>query len=271
MDAGYSRSGIYKILVLLGNNESIERKPGSGRPTTLSNLELQRKLKRKTEGKVAVSLRALGREAGATGQTVKKYLANMDIQVRKRTSRPMVSEQQAKTQRKRLGVMVRSILPANRDLAVIMDDETYLTLDGNDWQVGWIILACEDHVTHHFGKDDSPLQIWELLRKTYAESSQGLHLQAVMALAHTYRTECDSNDEYIGRMVEAWRRCTEVNIFFEGHVVALFMVGAYKLGTRLRSFSTKHGRKRTKDHRRKSESRTPGADATPAKCNSILQ
>ena len=38
------------------------------------------------------------------------------------------------TQRRRLNTMVNSICPANRDVAVVMDDETYLTLDGNDWQ-----------------------------------------------------------------------------------------------------------------------------------------
>lgn len=58
VDAGYARSGIYNILALLDNNQSIERKPGSGRPTTLSDKKLQRMLKRKTEGKVATSLRA---------------------------------------------------------------------------------------------------------------------------------------------------------------------------------------------------------------------
>ena len=100
--------------------------------------------------------------------------------------------------------------------------------------VGWIFLACEDHATHHFGKDDSPLQIWEMLRKTYAESGQGLHLQAVMTLSHTYRSECDSNDEYIERMMEAWRRCTEVGITFEDNIVALFMVG--NLGNEYESF-----------------------------------
>ena len=38
------------------------------------------------------------------------------------------------TQRQRLNKMVNSIFPANCDVAVVMDDKTYLTLDGNDWQ-----------------------------------------------------------------------------------------------------------------------------------------
>uniref|UniRef100_A0A182MI38 Uncharacterized protein n=1 Tax=Anopheles culicifacies TaxID=139723 RepID=A0A182MI38_9DIPT len=99
---------------------------------------------------------------------------------------------------------------------------------------GWIFLACEDHITHHFGKDDSPLQIWEALRKTFAETGQGLHLQAVMTLSHIYRADCVSNDEYVGRLMEAWRRCTEVGIKFKNNIVALFMIG--NLGPQYESF-----------------------------------
>ena len=122
VDAGFARSGIYYMLALLVNNQSIERKPGSGRPTTLSDKKLKRMLKRKTEGKVATSLGALGREVGATGQTVKKHLGNMKIHVRKRKSRPLVSELQAMTQRQRMHKMLNSFFPANRDVAVVMDD-----------------------------------------------------------------------------------------------------------------------------------------------------
>ncbi|XP_055618207.1 uncharacterized protein LOC129763301 [Toxorhynchites rutilus septentrionalis] len=138
VDAGYARSGIYNILALLDNNQSIERL-GSGRPTTLSDKKLQRMLKRNIEGKVATSLRALGRKFGATGQTVKEYLANIGIHVRKRKSRLLVSELQAMTQRQRLNKMVYSIFPANRDVAGVIDDEIYLTLDGNDWQGTYLL------------------------------------------------------------------------------------------------------------------------------------
>ena len=81
---------------------------------------------------MAKSLRALGREVGACGKTVKKYLESMDIHVRMRQYRPLISELQAMTQRQQLNKMVKSISPANRDVAVVMDDETYLTLDDND-------------------------------------------------------------------------------------------------------------------------------------------
>ena len=55
----------------------------------------------------------------------------MDIHVRKQ-SRSLVSELQAMTQCQRLNKMGESIFPANRD-AMVVDAETYLTLDDNDW------------------------------------------------------------------------------------------------------------------------------------------
>ena len=64
--AGYARSGIYNILALLHNNQSIEKKTDSGRPTTLSDKKLQRMLKRKAEGKVGFG--AAGNDAAAAAK-----------------------------------------------------------------------------------------------------------------------------------------------------------------------------------------------------------
>lgn len=42
---------------------------------------------------------------------------------------------------------------------------------------GWLLLACEDHVKHHFGKDDLPLTIWTALHKTFAENRPGFEVE----------------------------------------------------------------------------------------------
>ena len=81
--------------------------------------------------------------------------------------------------------------------------------------IGWLFLACEDDVKHHFGKNDTPLQIWETLHKTFAESGQDRELSAVIALTTTNLDDCDSLDIYLGRMMDAWRRCTEAKIKFD--------------------------------------------------------
>lgn len=70
--------------------------------------KIQQKLKRKAEGKVAKSFRALGREVSATGKIVRK-------------SSPLTSS---------CGSM--NIFSVNRNVVMVMDDRTYRTLDGND-------------------------------------------------------------------------------------------------------------------------------------------
>ena len=80
------------------------------------------------------SFRALGREIGATRPDIKKYLQDKGIVMRKRRTKPAVSKQQAIAQKQRLTAMITEIFPAKREVVVVMNDETYLTLDGNDWQ-----------------------------------------------------------------------------------------------------------------------------------------
>lgn len=51
---------------------------------------------------------------------------------RKDVKKPSVSEQRATIQKQCLTTMVKDFFPAWRDLLVVMDDKTYLTLDGLD-------------------------------------------------------------------------------------------------------------------------------------------
>lgn len=41
------------------------------------------------------------------------------------------------------------------------------TADKLERAAGWLFFACEDHVKHHFSKDNSPLKIWQNLHKTF--------------------------------------------------------------------------------------------------------
>lgn len=123
-----------------------------------------------------------------------------------------------------------------RDLAKCIKPapNTETDADKLDRASGWLFLACEDQVKHHFGKNDSPLKVWETLHKTFAETGQDLKLSAVVALTTTNLEDCDSIDDYIGRMMDAWRRCTEAKVIFDDNTVALFMVA--HLGQRYESF-----------------------------------
>lgn len=123
-----------------------------------------------------------------------------------------------------------------RDLAKCVKPapNTETDADKLDRANGWLFLACEDQVKHHFGKDDTPLKVWQTLHQTFAETGQDLKLSAVVALTTTNLEDCDSIDDYIGRMMDAWRRCTEAKVIFDDNTVALFMVA--HLGQRYDSF-----------------------------------
>lgn len=58
----------------------------------------------------------------------------MGVVRRSRKVKPKVSEDQEVTQKIRLKSLVKKIFYARNDVLCIMDDESYFTLDGNEWQ-----------------------------------------------------------------------------------------------------------------------------------------
>lgn len=59
----------------------------------------------------------------------------MSIQKKSRKNKPSVSEAQEITQNSRLRSLVKNTFCATNDIVCIMDDKSYFTLDGNEWQV----------------------------------------------------------------------------------------------------------------------------------------
>lgn len=72
---------------------------------------------------MATSFLALGRVGCATGQTVKKYNGQRHAKAQVQSGHP---------QKQRLKTMIKLIFTTNREVVVLMDDETQLTLDGNE-------------------------------------------------------------------------------------------------------------------------------------------
>ena len=131
---GESRSTIYNILASFGLKKTTARKPGSGNYSSLSKSSERARLKKITAGRVAKSYRELGRKFKCDGKTVKKYLKDMGIDKRCRKVKPTVSENQEITQKVRLRKLVKEIFYAKNNVTCVMDDESYFTLDGNEWQ-----------------------------------------------------------------------------------------------------------------------------------------
>lgn len=124
---------VYDVLKNIQVNGTIDRKAGSGRPTTLNNPRVRSKLLRETVGRVAKSYRALGRELGAHHKTVKKHLESEGVKRKARKKRPKTSPKQVKTQKVRLNKLRHKIRKCD-NVEFIMDDESYFTIDGNEWQ-----------------------------------------------------------------------------------------------------------------------------------------
>ena len=130
----FSRRNVYYILKKLENNESIERKLGSGRKSSLNDPRVRQSLKAVTAGHVAKSYRELGRKYGCDGKTIKVHLNKMGITRKSRKTKPAVTDAQLKIQKCRLQKLIKNTFSANKNIKCVMDDETYLTLDGNEWQ-----------------------------------------------------------------------------------------------------------------------------------------
>lgn len=100
--------------------------------------------------------------------------------------------------------------------------------------MGWLYLACESTVCNHFDDVSTPLAIWTLLTKSFAESGLDREVAAIVALTTTHLEDCGSIDEFIGKMMESWKRCKDANVAITDRVVALLMIG--RLGTQYQPF-----------------------------------
>lgn len=131
---GESRRTVYHILSSYTKLKTTSRKPGSGKSCSLRDSKRRHALKAATSGKVAKTYRELGRKFNCAGSTVKKYLDKMGVHKKNRKAKPAVTENQKITQKIRIKSLVEKIFYAKNDVVCIMDDESYFTLDGNEWQ-----------------------------------------------------------------------------------------------------------------------------------------
>ena len=78
--------------------------------------------------------RKIARKFKTCHKTVAKILAEAGVQRRKRRKVPKSDEKQKIKQRIRLNKVRKTFLKPSNGLDVIMDDETYLTVDGSDYR-----------------------------------------------------------------------------------------------------------------------------------------
>jgi len=81
---------------------------------------------------VGKSERSIGRKWGIDGKTVKKIMIEAGVNKTKRRKAPKSSEEQKVRQKKRLIKVSKSFFMPLKGLEIIMDDESYFSIDGSD-------------------------------------------------------------------------------------------------------------------------------------------
>jgi hypothetical protein len=89
-------------------------------------------LKKQTAGRSAKSYRELGWKIQAHHYTVKKHLTKMGVHHKK--SVPKTTARQQSFTKTRLKLLTQNFFSAKSIYKCVMDDESYFTVDGNEWQ-----------------------------------------------------------------------------------------------------------------------------------------
>ena len=124
-----SKATIYRNMNSIDENGTIVRKEGSGRPQKLSPSEKQ-KLAKSVNNKTGVSQRKLGKKFNVSQRTIGRDLKRLGVTVRKRKRAPKQTPQQVQRQNERLQVLVNTSFSDDSTCEIVMDDESYFTLDG---------------------------------------------------------------------------------------------------------------------------------------------
>lgn len=133
-DMGFKKTFIYKTINLCKNNKPIERKRGSGRKCSLQDSKVRSKLKGETVGCSGKSYRQLGKKYNCDKNTIKKYLESMGVQRKKKKIAPFTTAKQQKVIKYRLCELSRNYFSSSSEYKCVMDDESYFTVEGNEWQ-----------------------------------------------------------------------------------------------------------------------------------------
>lgn len=140
-----------------------------GRKEKIFDKNEKRKLRRRTDGKIAPSLNSLANEFKVSPTVIKKNLKKMNIQFRKRKSVPKVSLRQKETQRQQLERAMNPLdgqLYPRNNRVIIMDDGSYFGMSRFTASDGYFegINQVEDLVKYKmkekFGKK---LMVWAAL------------------------------------------------------------------------------------------------------------
>ncbi len=178
----------------MDNGISLERQSGSGNPKKISQ-KIKDKIIYENFNEIGRSYRSIGRNHDIHHMTAKKILNKAGVIIKKRKRAPKTSENQKIRQKKCLNKLRRTLLKSSNHVDVVMDDESYFTVDGsncygNDSFHSYEGLEASEEVKYRFvSKFPAKVMVW------IAISAKGISDPLIMKFgnainAQTYIDEC---------------------------------------------------------------------------------
>lgn len=130
---GYKERTISRVYHRYVNNLEVDMARKQNDKQVLRKKEITRLLMKNIRNQPFRSYRYLGLKVGCDHKTVKKYLKELGIVSKSRKIVPRVSIKQKKVQNIRLKSFVSEFLQKNSEPSIIVDDETYFTIEGSKW------------------------------------------------------------------------------------------------------------------------------------------
>ena len=126
---GYTKNHLYALLKTFDERQSSERKAGSGRPRSMSKKD-QKRLAKLVNHKTGCSQRKLARKFNVSKTTITREIKHQGCLYYKRKRAPKTTPEQRERQKERLKKLSRDVFRPKGPAHIVMDDESYFTLDG---------------------------------------------------------------------------------------------------------------------------------------------
>jgi hypothetical protein len=131
----------------------LNRKSGTGLKHYKVTKSLREKIISKNVAEVSKSYQSLGRKFNLGSITVKNVLVSNEVIRKKRKKCPKSDQKQKLRQKKCLNKLTKTFLKPSNNLSVVMDDESYFSIDssnsyGNDYYFEYSGLETPDSVKY---------------------------------------------------------------------------------------------------------------------------
>ena len=133
---GMKQATVYRAIaradrIRLGGRDTLDRRAGSGRPRALTQRQ-ERSVLRAVENKKGASTQRQAQQRGVTQRTIQRVIHRQGGKSFKRQKAPQIDAEQMEKVKERSAKLSRDFFPPGGRTAIIVDDESYFTLKGDE-------------------------------------------------------------------------------------------------------------------------------------------